>query len=85
MVVASLSPIQIRPRGHLEFCFPCPIPTAWVAVAWSDEFRPGDVRGLRAFDRELVLFRTQDGTAHVLETPVPTSARPWATTAIWPS
>jgi len=47
--------------------FPFPIPTGWFAVAWSDELGPGDVRSLRSFARDLVLFRGQDGAAHVLD------------------
>jgi len=47
--------------------FPFPIPTGWFAVAWSDELGPGDIRSLRYFARDLVLFRGQDGAAHVLD------------------
>jgi nitrite reductase/ring-hydroxylating ferredoxin subunit len=47
--------------------FPFPIPSGWFAVAWSDELAPGDVRAVRAFARELVLFRTAAGTPQVLD------------------
>ena len=46
--------------------FPMPIPFGWFFVGWSDELRPGDVRSLRYFDRDLVLFRGEDGAAGLL-------------------
>jgi len=45
--------------------FPWPVPFGWFAVAWSSELLPGDLLPLRAFDRELVLWRTADGVAQV--------------------
>jgi len=47
--------------------FPFPIPTGWFAVAWSDEIGAGEVKALRALGRDLVLFRTAGGAAHVLD------------------
>ena len=47
--------------------FPFPIPSGWFAVAFSSELEPGEVKPVRYFDRELVLFRTSDGTAHLLD------------------
>lgn len=47
--------------------FPFPIPNGWFAVAWADELEPGDVQPLRYFGRDLVLFRTEDGSPHVLD------------------
>jgi nitrite reductase/ring-hydroxylating ferredoxin subunit len=47
--------------------FPFGIPSGWFAVAWSEELAPGTVRALRYFGRDLVLFRTADGAAHVLD------------------
>ena len=44
-----------------------PIPNGWFAVAWSRDLVPGDVRRLRYFDEELVLFRTRAGEAKVLD------------------
>ena len=44
-----------------------PIPNGWFAVAFSDELRRGDVRPLRAFGRDLVLFRTASGQPAVLD------------------
>jgi phenylpropionate dioxygenase-like ring-hydroxylating dioxygenase large terminal subunit len=47
--------------------FPYPIPTGWFAVGWSDELEAGAVRSLHYFGRDLVLFRTEQGGAHVLD------------------
>jgi phenylpropionate dioxygenase-like ring-hydroxylating dioxygenase large terminal subunit len=44
-----------------------PIPNGWFAVAWSRDLVPGDVRRLRAFDEELVLFRTRSGEPRLLD------------------
>jgi len=42
--------------------FPFPIPFGWFQVAYPDDFGPGDVRPLRYFGRDLVLWRAPDGT-----------------------
>jgi phenylpropionate dioxygenase-like ring-hydroxylating dioxygenase large terminal subunit len=47
--------------------FPFSLPTGWFAVAWSDELAPGQVRAVRYFARDLALFRTERGAAHVLD------------------
>ena len=39
----------------------------WFLVAFSDELKPGDVQKMRYFGQELVLFRTEEGDAHVLD------------------
>jgi len=44
-----------------------PIPDGWFQVAYSDELEPGQVLPLKYFDRDLVLFRTEDGQAKVLD------------------
>lgn len=44
-----------------------PIPNGWFAVAWSRDLVPGDVKRLRYFEEELVLFRTRAGEAKVLD------------------
>jgi len=51
--------------------FPFPIPTGWFPVAFSDELAPGAVRALRAFGRELVAWRGEDGAAHVFDAHCP--------------
>lgn len=42
-----------------------PIPFGWYALACGADLAPGDVRPLYYFDEHLVLFRTDDGRAHV--------------------
>lgn len=44
-----------------------PYPNGWFQIAWSHELRPGEVKPVRCLGRELVLFRGQDGRAHVLD------------------
>ncbi len=41
------------------------MPFGWYALACSADLAPGDVRPLYYFDEHLVLFRTEDGQAHV--------------------
>ncbi len=51
--------------------FPHPIPTSWYAVASSGDLAPGDVRPLEYLGRQLVVFRTRSGVAHVLDAHCP--------------
>ncbi|MDY7226062.1 Rieske 2Fe-2S domain-containing protein [Hyalangium rubrum] len=44
-----------------------PYPRGWFQVAWSEELPAGGVLPLSCFGRELVLFRTEAGEAHVLD------------------
>ena len=44
-----------------------PIPFGWYALEYSAELSPGDVKPLFYFDEHMVLFRTEDGQAHVME------------------
>lgn len=46
---------------------PPPIPNGWFAVAWSRDLVAGDVRSLRVFGEDLVLFRTREGAPRVLD------------------
>ncbi len=46
---------------------PLPFPFGWFCVSESDELAPGELRRLHYFGRELVLFRGEDGAAHVLD------------------
>ena len=46
--------------------FPFPIPTGWFAVHWSADLEVGQVKPLRYFAKDLVLFRTSDGVAHIV-------------------
>jgi 3-ketosteroid 9alpha-monooxygenase subunit A len=42
-------------------------PTGWFQVAYSWELSPGDVRPVRYFSTDLVLYRTETGEVHVAE------------------
>jgi 3-ketosteroid 9alpha-monooxygenase subunit A len=42
-------------------------PSGWFQVAWAAELAPGDVRPIHYFGRELVLYRTNSGSYHVID------------------
>ena len=44
-----------------------PIPFGWYGVAFSADVKPGDVKPIRYFDRDMVLFRTESGAVKVLD------------------
>jgi phenylpropionate dioxygenase-like ring-hydroxylating dioxygenase large terminal subunit len=46
---------------------PHPVPFGWFFVSYSDELAPGDVRPVRYFGRELVLYRTRSGVPSLLD------------------
>ena len=48
-----------------------PFPTGWFAVGFTDDLAPGDVRPLRYFATDLVLFRTQSGRIVVTDAHCP--------------
>lgn len=43
-----------------------PIPFGWYALAYSRDLQPGDVKPLKYFGRDLVMFRTESGAPKVL-------------------
>lgn len=47
--------------------FPFPIPNGWFALAWSNELAPGELKAVRAFASEWVLFRTGSGEVGVMD------------------
>ncbi len=48
--------------------YPMPAyPNGWFQIAVSSEIAPGELKTIKYFGRELVLFRTQEGKAHVLD------------------
>ena len=49
-----------------NFPFPA-FPVGWFQVAWSEELAVGEVKPLRYFGRDLVMFRTEAGEAKVLD------------------
>ena len=44
---------------------PSTFPIGWFQVGFADDLKPGDVRALRYLGRDLVLWRDEEGTAHV--------------------
>ncbi|MBW1831762.1 MAG: Rieske 2Fe-2S domain-containing protein [Deltaproteobacteria bacterium] len=47
--------------------FTPPIPNGWFQVAYSDEIKPGDVKSLKYFGDDLVVWRSEDGELSVLD------------------
>lgn len=47
--------------------YPFPVPNGWFVVATADEIGPGEVRALHYFDRDLTLYRTDDGEPRVVD------------------
>ena len=47
--------------------FPMPMPYGWFHVAYSDELAIGQSKPIHYFGQELVLFRTEEGVAVVLD------------------
>ena len=51
--------------------YPFPVPNGWFVVAEAGDLDPGEVRALRYFGRDLVLYRGADGTPHVMDAHCP--------------
>lgn len=51
--------------------YPFPVPNGWFVVAEAAGIEPGEIRALRYFERDLVLFRADDGSPHVLDAHCP--------------
>jgi nitrite reductase/ring-hydroxylating ferredoxin subunit len=45
--------------------FPFPIPFGWFQVAYPEDLEPGETASLKYFNRELVLWRDEDGAFHL--------------------
>src|SRR3954447_4119741 len=59
----TVEPLTFAERGLPYEVFP----TGWFQVGWSGDVAPGVVVPLQFFDADLVLFRTEDGAAAVLD------------------
>ncbi|WP_169219551.1 Rieske 2Fe-2S domain-containing protein [Brasilonema sp. UFV-L1] len=46
-------------------------PNGWFRVAYSNEIKPGEIKPLRYFGKDLVLFRTKSGTPYVFDAHCP--------------
>jgi phenylpropionate dioxygenase-like ring-hydroxylating dioxygenase large terminal subunit len=53
-------------RGEGRYPF-TPFPIGWFRLAYSDELAVGEVKALRFFGSDLVLFRTASGAAHAVD------------------
>lgn len=53
---------SLPPRDHV-----LPVPNGWYAIVGSEVVEPGAQVSLRAVGRELVVYRDEDGQAHVLD------------------
>jgi len=47
--------------------YPMPIPFGWYVVDYSDDLKPGDVKPVRYFAQDQVLFRTKSGEVTLLD------------------
>ncbi|MEM8606702.1 MAG: Rieske 2Fe-2S domain-containing protein [Myxococcota bacterium] len=47
--------------------FPTRLPSGWFQIGYSDEVGPGDVKPLKYFGTDLVMFRTESGELSVLD------------------
>ncbi|BAZ50096.1 Rieske (2Fe-2S) region [Nostoc sp. NIES-4103] len=67
MITAILS-IHKNMESRFPFTF---FPNGWFRVAYSDELPINKVQPLHYFGRDLVLFRSEDGVAHVMDAHCP--------------
>ncbi len=51
--------------------YPFPVPNGWFVVAEAGDIAPGEIRAIRYFDRDLVLYRSADGTPRVMDAHCP--------------
>lgn len=51
--------------------YPYPVPNGWFIVAEASDLAPGDVKALRYFDRDLVLYRAEDGSPRLMDAHCP--------------
>jgi nitrite reductase/ring-hydroxylating ferredoxin subunit len=62
---------RVRVTEFHEPRYPYPVPNGWFVVAEASDLRPGDLRALHYFDRDLVVYRAADGTPRVLDAHCP--------------
>lgn len=58
--------MEARNHGSARYPF-TPFPRGWFRAAYSSELQAGEVRTLRFFGREWVLYRTEEGQARLVE------------------
>jgi 3-ketosteroid 9alpha-monooxygenase subunit A len=47
--------------------YPFPFPYGWFVIGYSDELARGAIKGIRYFDREMVVWRDEAGEAHCMD------------------
>ena len=47
--------------------FPFPMPNGWFCITRSHELKAGEVKSLKFCEKEVVAFRTENGTPTVLD------------------
>jgi nitrite reductase/ring-hydroxylating ferredoxin subunit len=52
----------LAPRSHV-----LPVPNGWYSIMGGADLLEGDIVSIRAFDRELVVYRDAKGAAHVVD------------------
>ena len=61
----SLRTIVRTEKGEKRF--PFPIPNGWYVIGESRDLAPGDIQSLHVFGQDVVLFRTEEGEARVVD------------------
>lgn len=60
----TVSETRVRVRGGFPYRSQ---PTGWFQIGWSRDLAVGQVEPLHYFDNELVMYRGESGTVHVLD------------------
>ena len=47
--------------------YPMSVPFGWYGIAFAEDLKAGEIKPLHYFGREMVLFRTESGEAHVID------------------
>ena len=58
---------MVQTKSARERGYDLPLPFGWFAVAMSDEVAPGEVKTLKYFNSEFVLWRGEDGGLNALD------------------
>ena len=56
-----------RPVSAADRGIDLPMPFGWFVISYSDELKAGEVKPLRYFNRELALWRGEDGTPRMVD------------------
>ena len=59
--------LRVRREGAGEKRFPFPVPNGWFVVDESRALAAGELKSFYAFDKDLVLYRTESGEARLID------------------